>query len=158
MDKADSSSPVGAARYFHQLGTALQVFRGRAGLSAAELARKARVGKSQLSKYENGKESPKMETLARLLDALHVEPLWFFHLMHQLSREQPVESLNADLFLMREGMGSSISKDAADGFLRVFSDLLALHALMAGERPTLESDPRLESELLRNSKQYPENS
>lgn len=151
MAEGDSSSPAGAARYFGQLGTALQVFRRRAGLSAAELARKARVGKSQLSKYENGKESPRMETLARLMDALHVEPLWFFHLIHQLSRERPVEALNADLFLIREGMGSFISKDAEEGFLRVFTDLLALHALMAGEHTRLESEP------LRHGKQQPEN-
>lgn len=151
MNKGDSSPSAGASRYFGQLGTALQVFRSRAGLSAAELARKARVGKSQMSKYENGKEQPKMETLARLLDALRVEPLWFFFLMHQLNRERPVDSLNTELFLIREGMGSPVPKDAAEGFLRVFSDLLALHALMAGERP------RMESETLRNRKQHPEN-
>lgn len=151
MDKGDSSLPAGAAIYFRQLGTALQVFRGRAGLSAAKLAKTARVGKSQMSKYENGKELPKMETLARLLDALHVEPLWFFYLMHQLGREQPVESLNVDLFLIREGMGSAVPRDAAEGFLRVLSDLLALHAVMAGQ------SARQGSEILRDRKQHPEN-
>ena len=148
MDKGDSSSHFGATRFFRQLGMALQVFRGRAGLSAAQAARKARVGKSQMSKYETGKESPRIETLARVLDALEVEPLWFFYLMHQLSRERPVESLKADLLLLREGTGSSMPKDAAEGFLRVFSDLLDLHALMAGERV------RLESNVLQNVKHH----
>ena len=91
MDNGDSSSRSGATPFFRQLSMALQVFRGRAGLSAAQAARKARVGKSQISKYETGKESPKIETLARILDALEVEPLWFFYLMHQLSRERPNE-------------------------------------------------------------------
>jgi transcriptional regulator with XRE-family HTH domain len=64
-----------AAGFFSQLGLALIILREKAGLAARGLAARAGVGKSQLSKYENGRESPKLETLARLLDALNVEPL-----------------------------------------------------------------------------------
>lgn len=75
-----------AAGFFSQLGLALIILRAKAGLSARGLAAKAGVGTSQLSKYENGRESPKLETLARLLGALNVEPLAFFYLMRLLHR------------------------------------------------------------------------
>lgn len=91
-----------------------------------------------MSKYETGRESPKMETLARILEALEIEPLWFFHLMHQLSREQPADALKIDLLLLRDGAGAAISNDTAEGFRRVFSDLLDLHAIMIEERARLD--------------------
>ena len=59
---------------FADLGSALRLLREAAGLTQAELAQKAGMGKSQLSKYENGKELPKLETLERLLEVLDTEP------------------------------------------------------------------------------------
>jgi len=69
---------------FAKLGPTLRELRESAGLSQAELARKAGVGKSQLSKYESGKELPKLPTLARLFRVLEVEPLTFFYVAHLL--------------------------------------------------------------------------
>ncbi|HBL29247.1 MAG TPA: hypothetical protein DD490_20645 [Acidobacteria bacterium] len=69
---------------FAKLGKALRELRESAGLSQAKLAHKAGVGKSQLSKYEAGRELPRLETLARVLRALDLEPLPLFYLAHLL--------------------------------------------------------------------------
>ncbi|MES1241651.1 MAG: helix-turn-helix transcriptional regulator [Acidobacteriota bacterium] len=71
---------------FQQVGPALRLFREKRGLTSAGLAVLSSTGKSQLSKYELGKELPKLGSLARLLDVLGVEPLNFFYLAGRLSR------------------------------------------------------------------------
>jgi hypothetical protein len=43
--------------------------RERAGLSQAELARRAGISRSVLSVYESGRRQPSSEALARILDA-----------------------------------------------------------------------------------------
>lgn len=67
---------------FKNLGMALRVLRDRAGLSQSGLARRAGMGKSQMSRYENGKELPRLESLERLLQTLGTGPLAFFQLVH----------------------------------------------------------------------------
>jgi transcriptional regulator with XRE-family HTH domain len=57
---------------FENLGTALALLRGVCKFSQAEAARRAGVGKSQLSKYENGKELPKLDSLERVLSVYGV--------------------------------------------------------------------------------------
>ncbi len=89
--------------FFEQIGPTLVMLRVRAGLSAASVARMARVGKSQISKYETGKESPKFESLARILDALNVEPLPFFYYVHSISRGVTDERLRIELTLIESG-------------------------------------------------------
>ncbi len=69
---------------FKHLGLSLMVMRELKGVSQAELARKAGVGKSQLSKYENGKELPKLDSLQKVLEALEADSLAFFYLEHFL--------------------------------------------------------------------------
>lgn len=129
--------------YFSQLGPALRLARDRAKVTAAAVARRAGIGKSQLSKYENGRELPRMDSLAKVLDALGVDPLWLFYMMHLLSRdraagftpgEQPVDALRVDLLLLRGGVASSVSQGEADGFRRVLDSLLDLHTLIVEER------------------------
>lgn len=66
---------------FRHLGLALEILRSIAHRSQAELARSARCGKAQISKYERGRELPKLETLARILEALNVSPLTLFFLV-----------------------------------------------------------------------------
>jgi transcriptional regulator with XRE-family HTH domain len=139
----DSTLTFDAPRFFRQLGLALQVVRHKSGLSLEQIRKRAGIGKSQMSKYENGKESPKLETLARILDTLEVEPIWFFYLMHQLSRERPLESLRIDLLLLRGGLGDPLSKSTGEGFLRLFASVLDLHALIAEEHSLLEGERRI---------------
>ena len=64
---------------FGNLGRTLALLREMRGLSQLALSREARIGKSQLSKYENGRELPKLETLERVLAVLDVQPIRFFY-------------------------------------------------------------------------------
>ena len=64
---------------FANLGPALARLRNLRGQSQAAVARAAGIGKSQLSKYESGKELPKMESLERVLAALGFGQLDFFY-------------------------------------------------------------------------------
>jgi transcriptional regulator with XRE-family HTH domain len=57
---------------FQNLGVAISVLRERKGENQRQLAEAAGVGKSQLSKYESGQELPRLDSLARLLEALGV--------------------------------------------------------------------------------------
>jgi transcriptional regulator with XRE-family HTH domain len=74
---------------FQNLGRTLIRLRERAGKSQTALARAASVGKSQLSKYENGKELPKLESLERVLVALGIGYFEFFRAMDIVDREEP---------------------------------------------------------------------
>ncbi|HEX6862149.1 MAG TPA: helix-turn-helix transcriptional regulator [Thermoanaerobaculia bacterium] len=66
-------------RMFGNLGRTLALLREMRGYSQLALSREARIGKSQLSKYENGRELPKLETLERVLAVLDVQPISFFY-------------------------------------------------------------------------------
>jgi len=48
------------------------------------------VGKSQVSKYESGKELPKLETLGKLLDVLGSDPLTLFYTAHLLQHRAEI--------------------------------------------------------------------
>jgi transcriptional regulator with XRE-family HTH domain len=84
--KSELGEVKGALAAFQQVGPALRLVREERGLSLARLAVLSSSGKSQLSKYENGKELPKLDSLARVLDALEVEPLTLFYWANRLSR------------------------------------------------------------------------
>ena len=66
---------------FANLGRALFLLRDLRGVSQEALARSAGIGKSQLSKYENGRELPKLDSLGKLLATLGVGYLEFFYTM-----------------------------------------------------------------------------
>lgn len=85
-EKSEPGGAEGALATFKQVGSALRLVREERGLSLARLAALSSSGKSQLSKYENGKELPKLDSLARVLDALDVEPLTLFYWASRLSR------------------------------------------------------------------------
>ena len=69
---------------FGNLGRTLALLREMRGYSQLALSREARIGKSQLSKYENGRELPKLETLERVLSVLGVQPISFFYTVAML--------------------------------------------------------------------------
>ena len=71
---------------FQHVGLAIKIFREFAGLSQAALAKLAGVGKSQLSKYESGKEYPKLDSLERVLNVLGATPFSFFYVVDFLDR------------------------------------------------------------------------
>jgi transcriptional regulator with XRE-family HTH domain len=78
---------------FAELGRTLRSLREMKGISQGELARRAGMGKSQVSKYESGKELPKLESLERLLRALDTEPLTLFYTAHLLKHRAELPSL-----------------------------------------------------------------
>lgn len=77
----DSQTPL-----FQHVGLAIKIFREYAGLSQGALATQAGIGKSQISKYESGKEYPKLDSLERVLIVLGVTPFSFFHVTDFLDR------------------------------------------------------------------------
>lgn len=128
-----SRAPGKARLFFEQLGPVLAMYRRRRGLSGAALAEMAETGKSQLSKYENGKELPKLETLARILDSLGIDPIWFFYTAHQMSSRTPDIETALALDLVSAPPAGLLTPREEAGFQRVLADLLTLH------RATLEA-------------------
>jgi len=117
---------------FRRTGLALRILRELAGLSQADLARKAGIGKSQLSKYENGKEHPKFESLGRILSVLAVRPVIFFYtadLLERLARhEMPLESL------IDSEAGELIAPSEREAYSRIIFDVASLFEAQIRER------------------------
>jgi len=124
---------------FTNLGRTLSLLRELRGKSQARVAREAGIGKSQLSKYENGKELPKLDSLEKVLIALKVGYFEFFYTLHLVDRraseleladngngrEEPhAEPLSMPSFLP----GNTLLDDTTDqAFSQVFTDLLLLY-------------------------------
>lgn len=128
-----------ASGYFAEVGRALRLVRGRSKRTLTAVAKSAGLTKSQLSKYETSRELPKMQVLAQVLDSLGVEPLWFFYLVHQLSREDLAAGLQVDLLLL-PGAGSPLAPDEKESFRRHLDTLLELHVTVV--RARLEQGPK----------------
>jgi len=120
---------------FTNLGQTLSLLRELRGQSQARVAREAGIGKSQLSKYENGKELPKLDSLEKVLNALNVGYFEFFYTQFivdrraaELDRDQSADPLGEPLFLPPlPNAGALLSGSADEAFNRVFSDLLLLY-------------------------------
>jgi transcriptional regulator with XRE-family HTH domain len=124
---------------FDNLGRALYLIRDLRGKSQAAVAQEAGMGKSQLSRYEKGKELPKLESLRKILEVLNVDPFELFHTMHLLDLEE--EKLDA----RREGSGENLtpfilpgkgffSEATDEAFQRVLREVLALYHHMFREK------------------------
>lgn len=126
-----------STRMFGSLGLALRVLREHAGLSQAEVARRAELGKSQLSLYERGGRLPSLDSLARLLTALETTPLVAFYVGSLLDRVHPAAGgvraalleQGAETFL--EGEESSRYRELFDRFLDLFETAAKARALRA---------------------------
>jgi transcriptional regulator with XRE-family HTH domain len=114
-------------------GKTLRLLREIRGLSQARLAREAKLGKSQLCKYENDKELPKLDSLARITCALGINMLDFFYTMDMISRRAsalrngPVSQLPPDF---RTGL---ISEETEAAFNALFSQMQKVYGLVLGE-------------------------
>ncbi|HVT16653.1 MAG TPA: helix-turn-helix transcriptional regulator [Thermoanaerobaculia bacterium] len=75
---------------FENVGRALSLVRELRGLSQTEVARAAGAGKSQISKYERGRELPRLDSLARILAVLHIGYGPFFVIVRQLDDARSV--------------------------------------------------------------------
>jgi transcriptional regulator with XRE-family HTH domain len=121
---------------FKQVGSALRLVREERGLSLARLAVLSSSGKSQLSKYENGKELPKLDSLARILDALDVEPLTLFYWAGRLARGVSEADIGEETLRSetRRDAGSQTFKELFDCALEAHREYV--EAKMGARRPS----------------------
>ena len=125
---------------FTNLGRTLSLLRELRGKSQARVAREAGIGKSQLSKYENGKELPKLDSLEKVLNTLKVGYFEFFYTLYLVDRR--AAELGPDLEDEIAGAGSSedplylpplvkgesvLAESTDQAFRQVFTDLLLLY-------------------------------
>jgi transcriptional regulator with XRE-family HTH domain len=130
---------------FVNLGRTLALLRELRGRSQAWVAREAGVGKSQLSKYENGKELPKLDSLEKVLNILEVGHFEFFYTLYLVDRR--AADLNRGTGREERGPAGRepsmddepaylppvfkghpvLSEPTDQAFTRVFADLLLLY-------------------------------
>ena len=129
---------------FVNLGRTLSLLRELRGKSQARVAREAGIGKSQLSKYENGKELPKLDSLEKVLGVLEVGHFEFFYTLYLVDQRavalaRPRDSADpVDLFGLELPeaplsfppilKGHALLTETTDqAFTRVVADLLLLY-------------------------------
>lgn len=123
---------------FENVGNTLRLIRELRGKSQAGVARAAGMGKTQLSKYEGGKELPKLPSIARLLGVLEVGPFEFFYTMYlidmgaaNLDPKQQFQSLPP---LPLSATGGLLSKDTDAAVKRLIEDVMSLYHQMNVEK------------------------
>lgn len=148
---------------FANLGRTLSLLRELRGKSQARVAREAGIGKSQLSKYENGKELPKLDSLEKVLNALQVGYFEFYYTLHLVDRRAAdlgraeeraaaaypsvTASLAAGDPLSMPPLhdGNSLLAGTTDqAFSQVFTDLLLLYRRIFEQRVLTAPEPRPE--------------
>lgn len=124
---------------FDNLGKALNLIRDLRGKSQAQVAREARIGKSQLSKYESGKELPKLDSLKKVLGALEVGPFEIFYTMYLIDLQ--AANLNVEEELRRQALpplvlpaSGVLSGSTNDAFHRLFTEVLSLYHEVSMEK------------------------
>jgi len=123
---------------FAHLGPTLILIRELRGKSQAAVAREAKIGKSQLSKYEHGKELPKLESLERVLAALSVGQLDFFSTLELVTRraenlEQGSGRQSEALPAPRDFRTGLLSDETSEGFNLVMTNVLNLYGLVLSD-------------------------
>ncbi|HEY6321717.1 MAG TPA: helix-turn-helix transcriptional regulator [Thermoanaerobaculia bacterium] len=99
---------------FANLGRTLSLLRELRGRSQTRVAREARIGKSQLSKYENGKELPKFETLEKILHVLKVDMFEFFYTLYLVDGRAAALAHAADVAGIAGVAGAAAGAPAAE--------------------------------------------
>jgi|GEM_PF-2358393 len=115
-----SGETTDAPGMFVNLGLALARIRELRGASQVKVARLAGIGKSQLSKYESGKELPKLDSLEKVLLVLNVDHFEFFRTLALLDREEELSVPSAE--------------EMDDLFARINRSLFTLHREVVKER------------------------
>ena len=111
---------------FERLGLCLRTFRELTGKSQASVAREAGIGKSQLSKYETGKELPKLDSLGKVLSVLEISPLTFFYGISVLEKGfDPSFGVGAEL-LRSDSTGPLFRAQEAAGLRSLFEQFLSV--------------------------------
>ena len=119
---------------FGNVGRTLSLLRELRGKSQARVSREAGIGKSQLSKYENGKELPKLDSLEKVLNALQVGYFEFFYTLHLIDRQAAEltggggRTRTDPLSMVPLPHDSSLLSEPTDqAFSQVFTDLMILY-------------------------------
>jgi transcriptional regulator with XRE-family HTH domain len=136
---------------FRNLGSTLRVLRDLRRLSQTELARAARIGKSQLSKYENGRELPKLDSIERILGVLGVRPSDLFFLLdviegYAVPSKNATEPAEAAAPSRTAPLLSLFSDRMDHAFDQLARDLLALQRVVLEERLPKGAEPPEERE------------
>lgn len=121
---------------FGNMGKAIALLRGLRGKSQSRLAREAGIGKSQLSKYETGRELPKLETLERVLRALDVSLVglaWTVDLLDRLAGELTGSPGAARWLPGPTLLSGLLSGQTEQAFTRLLSDLTSLYRQVVHE-------------------------
>ncbi|HWM94589.1 MAG TPA: helix-turn-helix transcriptional regulator [Thermoanaerobaculia bacterium] len=127
---------------FEHLGPTLRLLREQAGLSQAGAASEAGMSKSQLSKYETGRELPKLDSLERILRVLKTEPLWLFYLADLLSRQVPDPAVSIPvLALLQADSIPFLRETEVAAFRGLFDHVLNLYQQAIESRVLLAARP-----------------
>jgi len=124
------------------LGRALFLLRELKDLPRATVALGAGISTGQLAKYENGKELPKLVSLARILDVLQVSFFEFFYTLLVVDqRSKSLGTVPLPWPAIISSGGSSLNSETIAAFQQVLGDIFGLF-----ERVLLEAigGPRLE--------------
>ncbi|HEX3526255.1 MAG TPA: helix-turn-helix transcriptional regulator [Thermoanaerobaculia bacterium] len=111
---------TGTPGMFSNLGKTLARIRELRGKSQTAVARLAGIGKSQLSKYESGKELPKLDSLEKVLLVLNVGHFELFRMLALLDRGEELRIPSAE--------------EMDDLFARINRNLFTLHREVVKER------------------------
>ncbi len=112
---------------FRNIGRAIALLRELRDLSQAAVANRAGIGKSQLSKYESGKELPKFDSLEKVLAALDVSPHQFFYLFYLIDGSAAMLAKDSAGWPADSLLRPVLLTDSTDQALfQVLSDLVAL--------------------------------
>jgi transcriptional regulator with XRE-family HTH domain len=121
---------------FANLGRTLSLLRELRGKSQSRVAREARIGKSQLSKYENGKELPKLDSLEKILRVLKVDMFEFFYTLYLVDgRAAALTRAAAALPPVTEAAAGDLSPGAAEGLTSAGAGLADAVPAEAGPGP-----------------------
>ena len=142
MRAATRGVGIRSGKLFDNLGTTLVLVRQLRRKSQGAVAREAGIGKSQLSKYETGKELPKLDSLARVLGALGIGHFEFFYTLHFIDQrvlapgagvgpgpaERAAGGPDARLFaLAMPAHHPALSESTDAAFSQLLADLLTLY-------------------------------
>jgi transcriptional regulator with XRE-family HTH domain len=105
---------VSNSSHFRHLGLAIKVLRELKGISQAQLARTAGMGKSQISKYESGKELPKLDSLDKILLSLDATPFSLLLVVNFLDRMKSERA--PDLLWLDAPLGPLLSDAEEEAF------------------------------------------
>jgi transcriptional regulator with XRE-family HTH domain len=136
---------------FNNIPLTLSLLRELRKKSQAGLAKDAKIGKSQLSKYETGRELPKFDSLEKVLNALEISYPEFFYALHLVDRlsagvlndRSAGASKNQPLSMLSLAEGPSLlGENTRQAFSQVFSDLLLLHHRMIEQMVLSSGSPQ----------------